>query len=155
MISDFGLSRILGEGTNTMFTACGTPYYVAPEILDPSRKGYGLEVDLWSLGVITYFLLAGYLPFMGESLPEVVELITDGDYDFPSPYWDNISEEAIDFVSRLLTKNVAKRMNAKEALDHPWLKKEGISRDVLSGLKQMEITNTKIKDLNNNNNAKV
>eukprot|EP01119_Soliformovum_irregulare_P007561 TRINITY_DN19_c0_g1_i1.p1 TRINITY_DN19_c0_g1~~TRINITY_DN19_c0_g1_i1.p1 ORF type:complete len:312 (+),score=26.38 TRINITY_DN19_c0_g1_i1:10-945(+) len=146
MISDFGLSRILGEDTNTMHTACGTPYYVAPEILDPQRRGYGLEVDLWSLGVITYFLLAGYLPFMGETLPEVVQLITAGQYDFPSPYWDNISEEAINFVSLLLTKNVSKRMTAKDALDHPWLNKEVLPSSVLSGFKQMEITNTKRKE---------
>jgi calcium/calmodulin-dependent protein kinase I len=90
MISDFGLSKIIGED-KMMATACGTPYYVAPEVLQAS--GYDKEVDLWSLGVISYLLLCGFPPFYGESLPEVFfEQIMKADYDFPDPYWSEVSQ---------------------------------------------------------------
>jgi len=118
MISDFGLSKVLGDDSMA-FTACGTPYYVAPEVV--SASGYGKEVDMWSIGVITYFLLAGFPPFMGDSLPEIVEQIINGDYEFPSPYWDNISANARNFVSKLLTVAPEARMSAAQALHHPWL----------------------------------
>jgi len=72
MLSDFGLSKIIGA-ESMMETACGTPYYVAPEVL--MSTGYDKEVDLWSVGVITYLLLCGFPPFYGESLPEVFEQI--------------------------------------------------------------------------------
>jgi len=120
MLSDFGLSRILGEESMAS-TACGTPYYVAPEVL--LAQGYREEVDMWSTGVITYFLLAGFPPFMAESLPEIVELIIKCDYSFPSPYWDEVSPEAKDFVKRLLVVKSTERMTATEALNHPWIKK--------------------------------
>jgi len=119
MISDFGLSRILGD-TSFAFTACGTPYYVAPEVV--SGIGYGKEVDLWSIGVITYFLLAGFPPFMGDTLREIVEQIINGDFNFPSPYWDNISDSAKDFVTNLLEVDKTKRLTAAQALEHPWIK---------------------------------
>jgi len=118
MISDFGLSRILGDNS-IAFTACGTPYYVAPEVV--SGQGYSKEVDLWSIGVITYFLLAGFPPFMGETLPEIVEQILNADFDYPAPYWDNISQNAKDFISKLLVTDKSKRLTAETALTHPWL----------------------------------
>lgn len=120
MLSDFGLSRILGDESMAS-TACGTPYYVAPEIL--GGHGYSKEVDLWSLGVITYFLLAGFPPFMGESLQEIADLIMRADFEFSSPYFDDVSKEAKDFVKRLLVADPADRMSTQEALNHPWLKK--------------------------------
>jgi len=119
MISDFGLSRVLGD-SSMAYTACGTPYYVAPEVV--SGKGYGKEVDLWSIGVIAYFLLAGFPPFMGDTLPEIVEQILNADYDFPEPYWDNVSESAKDFISKLLVTDKSQRMTSELALDHPWIK---------------------------------
>lgn len=123
MLSDFGLSRILGEESMAS-TACGTPYYVAPEVLQ--AKGYNKEVDMWSIGVITYFLLSGYPPFMGENIKEIVGQICQCKYDFPSPYWDQISTEAKDFISRLLVLDTSKRMTAEEALYHPWLRKSPV-----------------------------
>jgi len=70
MLSDFGLSKIIGEESmGVLQTACGTPYYVAPEVL--GAQGYDQSVDLWSIGVITYLLLCGFPPFYGETLPEV------------------------------------------------------------------------------------
>jgi len=125
MLSDFGLSRILGEESMAS-TACGTPYYVAPEVL--LAQGYREEVDMWSIGVITYFLLAGFPPFMAESLPEIVELIVKCDYNFPAPYWNEVSAEAKDFVKKLLVIKTEDRMTAAGALEHPWLM-NGIKHD--------------------------
>jgi len=118
VLSDFGLSKIMGEET-MMSTACGTPYYVAPEVL--SASGYDREVDLWSIGVITYLLLCGFPPFYGESLPEVFEQIMKAEFDFPDPYWTEISKEAKDFISKLLVVDAKKRLTAVQALQHPWV----------------------------------
>jgi calcium/calmodulin-dependent protein kinase I len=122
MLSDFGLSKIVGEDA-MMQTACGTPYYVAPEVL--SATGYGQEVDCWSVGVITYLLLCGFPPFYGESLPEVFEQIMKADYDFPEPYWNEISTDAKDFISKLLVVDPKDRYTASQALKHPWIEKGG------------------------------
>jgi len=122
MLSDFGLSKIIGEDT-MMQTACGTPYYVAPEVL--SATGYGQEVDLWSVGVITYLLLCGFPPFYGESLPEVFEQIMKAEYDFPEPYWNDISNEAKDLIKKFLVVDPKKRYSAKQGLKHPWIEVGG------------------------------
>jgi calcium/calmodulin-dependent protein kinase I len=121
-ISDFGLSKIVGE-SSLMETACGTPYYVAPEVL--SATGYGKSVDLWSIGVITYLLLCGFPPFYGENLPEVFEQILNAEFDFPEPYWTDVSDEAKDFIKKLLVLDSKKRYTAKQALEHPWIKNGG------------------------------
>ena len=104
MISDFGLSKIYNEEI-AMKTACGTPGYVAPEVL--RRQGYGREVDLWSIGVITYILylhffssffrLSGYPPFYDANNVELFKKIMAGRYEFDRPWWDNISERGILF----------------------------------------------------------
>jgi len=122
MLSDFGLSKVVGV-ESMMDTACGTPYYVAPEVL--SATGYDKEVDLWSAGVITYLLLCGFPPFYGESLPEVFEQIMKAEFDFPDPYWTNISNDAKDLIKKLLVVDAKKRLTASQALQHPWLLKGG------------------------------
>lgn len=118
MISDFGLSKIFQE-IDIMKTACGTPGYVAPEVL--RRQGYGKNVDIWSIGVITYILLCGYPPFYEENNVELFNQIMKGHYEFDSPYWDNISVEAKNFVSRMLVVDASVRITTKEALLHPFL----------------------------------
>jgi len=118
MISDFGLSKVLGD-SSMAFTACGTPYYVAPEVL--TGGGYGKEVDLWSIGVITYFLLAGFPPFMGESLRDIVEQIIVANYEFPAPYFDAVSATGKDFIRKLLVVDKNARLNVRQALAHPWI----------------------------------
>ncbi|KAJ3196589.1 calcium calmodulin-dependent protein kinase type 1G [Irineochytrium annulatum] len=91
MISDFGLSKIFSTD-EVMRTACGTPGYVAPEVL--KRQGYGREIDLWSLGVITYILLCGYPPFYDQNNVELFKQIMAGRFEFDRPWWDTISENA-------------------------------------------------------------
>jgi calcium/calmodulin-dependent protein kinase I len=115
-IADFGLSKIYSE--EMMSTACGTPGYVAPEIL--KCEGYDKEVDLWSAGVIMYIILCGYPPFYDENDAVLFENIMDGRFEFHSPYWDNICEEAKDLIKKLLVVDPRKRLTATEALKHHW-----------------------------------
>ena len=98
-IIDFGLSRHDTQNFGVMKTKVGTPYYVAPEVL---KRDYTKSCDVWSIGVITYILLCGYPPFYGDSDTEIFESVRVGRYDFPSPEWDDISDEAKDFVNSLL-----------------------------------------------------
>jgi len=121
-LADFGLSKIVGEQT-MMQTACGTPSYVAPEVLNAT--GYDKEVDLWSVGVITYILLCGFPPFYGDSVAEIFEKIMEANFDYPPDYWDSVSAEAKDFINNLLVVEVDKRLSAEKALNHPWLARRG------------------------------
>ncbi|MGH0169250.1 UNVERIFIED_CONTAM: hypothetical protein FKN15_069685 [Acipenser sinensis] len=88
VISDFGLSKMEDQGM--LSTACGTPAYIAPELLE--QKTYGKEVDCWAVGVIAYILLCGYPPFYDENDMELYRQIVKAEYEFDSPYWDDISE---------------------------------------------------------------
>jgi len=117
-LADFGLSKIVSTKV-MMQTACGTPGYVAPEVLQ--AKGYDKEVDMWSIGVITYILLCGFPPFYNEKLQLLFEQIMKADYDFPEDYWSDVSKEAKDFIRRLLVVDPKQRMTGKDALKHPWL----------------------------------
>ncbi|XP_067683497.1 calcium/calmodulin-dependent protein kinase type 1-like [Haliotis asinina] len=117
MISDFGLSKV--EGTGIMETACGTPGYVAPEVL--AQQPYGKEVDCWSIGVIAYILLCGYPPFYDESDAELFKQILKAEYEFDSPYWDEISDSAKNFIRHLMCKDVKQRFTCKQAMDDPWI----------------------------------
>ncbi|KAM9361546.1 calcium/calmodulin-dependent protein kinase type 1 [Symphorus nematophorus] len=118
MISDFGLSKIEGTGS-VMSTACGTPGYVAPEVL--AQKPYSKAVDCWSIGVISYILLCGYPPFYDENDAKLFEQILKAEYEFDSPYWDDISDSAKDFICHLMEKEPLKRYTCEQALQHPWI----------------------------------
>nr|XP_034960895.1 calcium/calmodulin-dependent protein kinase type 1 [Zootoca vivipara] len=118
MISDFGLSKIEGSGS-VMSTACGTPGYVAPEVL--AQKPYSKAVDCWSIGVIAYILLCGYPPFYDENDTKLFEQILKAEYEFDSPYWDDISESAKDFIQHLMERDPKKRFTCEQALQHPWI----------------------------------
>ncbi|XP_044741625.1 calcium/calmodulin-dependent protein kinase type 1 isoform X3 [Chrysoperla carnea] len=117
MISDFGLSKM--EDSGIMATACGTPGYVAPEVL--AQKPYGKAVDVWSIGVISYILLCGYPPFYDENDANLFAQILKGEFEFDSPYWDEISDSAKDFIQKLMCVNVEKRFTCRQALQHPWI----------------------------------
>jgi calcium/calmodulin-dependent protein kinase I len=119
-ISDFGLAKIW-SGDMLVKTACGSPNYVAPEVLLNDMHGYTAACDMWSIGVILYVLLCGFCPFYDECTPALFAAITSGVYTFPSPYWDQISEDAKDIVRRLLVVNPLRRLNPDEALSHKWI----------------------------------
>jgi len=125
-ICDFGLSKIISSSVTKMSTQCGTIHYVAPEVLRAAK--YDQKVDIWSLGVIAYFLLCGFPPFLDESYVKVIELIVKAQYDFPGNCWASISEEAKDFIRKILVLDSSKRLTATEALQHPWIKNGGLDR---------------------------
>ena len=108
-----------------MKTACGTPGYVAPEILKGQK--YGKGVDVWSLGVITYILLCGFPPFYDQNNSELFKQIKAGAYDFPSPYWDNVSEDAKNCIRRMLTVDPSKRITMAQLLEDKWLESDEVS----------------------------
>jgi len=127
-ICDFGLSKIHGKEV-VMNTLCGTIYYVAPEVLRANNmKGYDLEVDMWSLGVVAYFVLCGFPPFLNQSYAKVIDLITKAEYEFPGNIWADISEEAKDFIRKILIIDPRKRLTATEALQHTWIKNGGLDK---------------------------
>lgn len=116
-IIDFGLSRFEDAG-ESMRTRVGTPYYIAPEVLS---RNYDKSCDMWSIGVICYILLCGFPPFYGDTDQEIFASVRRGHFDFPLPEWDEISDEAKDFVTCLLRLNPQLRPTVTEALQHPWL----------------------------------
>ena len=118
VISDFGLSKFIPEDGHLLMTACGSPQYVAPEVLLGS--GYGPAVDIWSAGVIAYCLLAGYTPFYGEDQPALFQQILSMEVEFEPEYWADVSGTAKDFILKCLCRT-RQRMTAKEALAHPYL----------------------------------
>lgn len=121
LIADFGLSRIMDEEQfHVLTTTCGTPGYMAPEIF--KKTGHGKPVDMWALGVITYFLLCGYTPFDRDTDYEEMQAILNADYSFtPIEYWRGVSEHAKDFIRRCLTIDPNKRITAHQALQHPFV----------------------------------
>lgn len=132
-LADFGLADILSP-ESALETACGTPGYVAPEILRGS--GYGKEVDMWSLGVITYILLCGYPPFYDENQNKLFKKIRKGDFTFPPPIWNAVSEHAKHFVKSLLTVVPGQRLSAERVLKEPWILKPSSDEPILVGFQE-------------------
>jgi len=117
-IIDFGLAK---QSKDLMSMPCGTPGYVAPEIL--KRRKYHKEVDIWSLGVITYILLCGFPPFHddGNNLKNLYKQIRAGKYSFPKKYWANISKEAILLIKKMLQVKPRNRISASKILTDKWI----------------------------------
>lgn len=121
-VADFGLSKIIESGKFTqLYQICGTVGYMAPEVF--MRVGHGFPVDIWAIGVITFFLLSGTTPFDRGNQKEEINAILDGNYKFePAEYWNAVSETAKDFIKGCMNTDPAKRLTAKQVLEHPWLK---------------------------------
>ncbi len=141
-VSDFGLARFL---TDDVFatTTCGTPGYVAPEII--SEKPYKESCDFWSVGVVLYILLCGEPPFYHEDNFELFELIKKCQYSMDKPAWKFISDDAKDFIRKLLVADPAKRLKAKEIQNHPWMLGSNKPAQQINVLEKMREWDTKRK----------
>ena len=121
-ITDFGLAGIAHEEQG-LTRVCGTPYYIAPEVLECARdrKGltYGPACDLWSLGVLAYVILVGVPPFQAPEVSDVLAAVLKGKWSFPSSV--PLSAAARDFIRRLLVPDPKRRLTARQALRHPWI----------------------------------
>jgi serine/threonine-protein kinase Chk2 len=126
------LAKIIGEESFTT-TLCGTPSYVAPEILQQTNyRRYTRAVDVWSLGVVLYICLCGFPPFSDELYSAenpytLSQQIKMGRFDYPSPYWDNVGDDALDLIDRMLTVDVDKRITIDQCLEHPWTTQQPMS----------------------------
>ena len=117
-IADFGFAKKVLK-PKSLSTQCGTPGYVAPEILEGTP--YDTKADMWSVGVILYILLGGYPPFIENNQRELFRKIRRGDFEFHEEYWGAVSADAKGLISSLLTVDPAKRLDAKQALRSPWM----------------------------------
>jgi len=118
-VIDFGTSDKLAKN-KMMDKQIGTPFYIAPEVLNNS---YNEKCDIWSCGVIMYILLCGVPPFFGNTDEEIYRAVKEGKYTMDGPEWAEISREAKDLIKVMLRKDITKRVSAEEALNHTWFKK--------------------------------
>ncbi len=118
-IIDFGLSTKFVTELQ-MKDIVGTPFYVAPEVLEGV---YTNACDVWSVGVILYIMLSGKTPFSGETSSEVLMKVAKASVFFPERHWHNLSNEAKDLISKMLEKDPQSRLTAKQCLEHPWFEK--------------------------------
>eukprot|EP01059_Diplonema_ambulator_P010270 TRINITY_DN20285_c0_g2_i1.p1 TRINITY_DN20285_c0_g2~~TRINITY_DN20285_c0_g2_i1.p1 ORF type:complete len:527 (+),score=237.11 TRINITY_DN20285_c0_g2_i1:63-1583(+) len=132
-ITDFGLSNIQNTDTMgavpanlNMQTCCGTPYYVAPEVVTKPKGYSGFTADVWSLGIILYVMLVGDLPFTAKELNALLKKIGKGDYTIPPEA--NLSEEAKDLIAQILNPKAHKRVKISEIAEHPWFVKGGFDK---------------------------
>ncbi|CAD8119762.1 unnamed protein product [Paramecium sonneborni] len=137
-VIDFGCSRRFNTQKN-MTKRLGTPYYIAPEVLN---HNYNEKCDVWSCGVILYILLCGYPPFTGKNENEIFEKVKLGKIKFPIEEWDTISREAKNLIQRMLQVDVNSRYSASQALNDPWIQKHApntqINKKVLENLAQFQ-----------------
>lgn len=118
-LADFGFAKKCTKPYG-LKTLCGTPNYMAPEIFDLKVKGYDLCCDMWSVGVVVYCVLGGYLPFEG-TLRELQDHVIRGEYEFHPEWWSDISSAAKDLIRNLLQTSPSKRYTAEQALGAPWM----------------------------------
>ncbi|KAJ6475884.1 kinase-like domain-containing protein [Mycena vulgaris] len=119
VIAGFGCAMHLHAPDEQLFSVAGSLGYVAPEVL--SRRGHGKAVDIWSTGIITYVLLCGHWPFQAEDAKQLMKETMEARVEFHTKYWRNVSEEAKNFIRRLLALDPAERPTAEAALADPWL----------------------------------
>jgi len=140
-IADFGLGRLvdvsdLESGRVRLWSRCGSPNYVAPEVLN--RKGYGMECDIWSAGVILYICLSGTPPFDQGTVEKKFQHIKKADFGFPNPLWNGISEDAKHLITNMLRLDIEDRWNCRRCLDHNWVKRFHAGSLSKEGMPQMQ-----------------
>ncbi|XP_057750784.1 CBL-interacting serine/threonine-protein kinase 24-like isoform X1 [Arachis stenosperma] len=144
-VSDFGLSALTKQGVDVLHTTCGTPNYVAPEVL--GNQGYdGAAADVWSCGVILYVLMAGYLPFEEADLPALYNRINAA--EFVCPFW--FSAGAKTLIQKILDPNPKTRMKIEEIRKDPWFRRNYVpvrlSEDVEVNLDDVQAVFDDIED---------
>lgn len=117
VLSDFGLSKF-ATPEEIMGVACGTLSYVAPEVL--RLNGYTKAVDYWSIGIIMYLLLSGYLPFSGKTQKDTISLTIKCDLKFTKESWNSRSEESKDLLRHLLRSDPNRRASGEKIIQHSW-----------------------------------
>nr|XP_057931392.1 death-associated protein kinase 2 isoform X3 [Doryrhamphus excisus] len=143
-IIDFGLAHKMEAGADFK-NIFGTPEFVAPEIVN--YEPLGLEADMWSIGVITYILLSGASPFLGDTKQETLGNISAMSYEFDEEFFSNTSELAKSFIRQLLVKDTRKRMSIQDALNHPWIKSCGQPPDIATPDDEQKTEQLKTKRL--------
>jgi len=128
-LCDFGLARVVPE--EGLVRACGTPTYVAPEVIKPDVR-YGTSADWWSVGVILYLLLCGFPPFWDPDPKRLFRKIKNGFIFFPAPYWDHVSLDARNLILGLLTVKPENRYTSKQLLNHTWVKRDANEENMSS-----------------------
>ena len=141
-VCDFGTSKIFEKGKIER-KLVGSSYYIAPEVL---KKKYNEKCDLWSCGVIMYILLSARPPFGGEDDNDIMERVAIGEYDLESPPFDKLSKNALDLIKKLLTMDINERINAEQALNHPWFK-ENKSQELYNRINDNETMKILIENL--------
>ncbi|EPS38413.1 hypothetical protein H072_7860 [Dactylellina haptotyla CBS 200.50] len=121
-IGDFGLAALLIDGTERKNTICGTPNYIAPEVLFGKEEGHSFEVDLWSLGIILYAMLVGKPPFQSGDVKEIYQKIKIATFSYPANLPQQISSEAKDLIKSLLSPDPRNRPTIDQIADHPFFK---------------------------------
>ena len=116
---DFGAAKIFTKYKKQFDDTVGTLVYCSPEVL---KNNYDSKCDIWSCGVIMYILLSGKIPFAGDNETEIIKSIMNKKVSFDSSFFNNVSEEAKDLIEKCLVYHKSKRLNAKEALSHPFFK---------------------------------
>ncbi|CCG80711.1 Serine/threonine-protein kinase cds1 [Taphrina deformans PYCC 5710] len=122
-LTDFGLAKMVEPGS-FLKTFCGTLTYVAPEVISMHGRiagAYSTAVDMWSMGCVTFIMLAGSMPFIAEGQEAMMQVIQDGNYDDEVLDEIELSGAGLDFIESLLRVNPASRMTGEQALHHPWL----------------------------------
>ena len=118
-IGDFGLATTIQFDGERKHTICGTPNYIAPEILDGKSVGHSYEVDFWAIGVIIYTLIIGRPPFETEDVKETYKKIQENNFSFPNHIY--ISEEGRDLIEKILVMNPSDRLNLEGMRAHPFM----------------------------------
>ncbi|KAK3305093.1 kinase-like domain-containing protein [Chaetomium strumarium] len=122
VVADFGIAKTLGSEDEVLTTMAGSFGYTAPEVL--LNYGHGKPVDIWSLGIITYTLLCGYLPFRSKHVQDLIEECCTCRVVFHEKHWKDVSDDAKDFILKLLRPKPQDRLTSEQALAHTWLRGE-------------------------------